>query len=102
MVVKIKLKHPGSLFGYHMKEPDAASRLLELLKAIKVWGTGYVIRKLSVLAIYRKHAPPGTSDYVYRQRILADIAGVQKLRNAMTKENRAKNLEIYRQKHAKA
>jgi len=55
--VKIQLHktHSLSMFGYHLKDANTERRREALRHAVNYWGATYVIRKLNVLAIYRKH-----------------------------------------------
>jgi hypothetical protein len=76
--VKIKLKRNCSLskYGYALNI-TGAKRHKALRAAISEFGTSYVIKKLNVLAIYRKNDPKKKSQYTV---LRSDIAYVQKIR----------------------
>jgi hypothetical protein len=103
MTVKIQLKHTGSLsrHGYHLKDPGAGTRRRALSKAIDEYGTAYVIHKLGVLATYRKNPGGNARKRTQRARALANVAWIQRKRDAMAPARRAANLAIYRRRRAK-
>jgi len=68
-----------------------------LKRAIKAYGSGYVIRKLVVLRTYRKGSPKLRRQY---KTLDMDVQFVQSFRDAMTASARKKDLEQYRL-HAK-
>lgn len=74
--VKIPLHatHSLSMFGYHLKDVDMQRRRTALENAVAYWGPTYVIRKLNVLAIYRKNR-----FIVQGRRARADMRYVQKV-----------------------
>jgi hypothetical protein len=86
--VKIRLRKTGSLsmFGYKLRTRSASIRQKALRLAVEHWGSAYVIRKLNVLAIYRKRKEPE-----HLQRALEDMAYVQRLRDRMSDQNRNAN-----------
>lgn len=94
MVVKIHLKKSGSLskYGYALAS-SITQRHRAIAAAVAEYGSAYVIKKLNVLAVYRKNNPKLSAHLkILRQ----DIAYVQKLRNAMSKATRLKNLATTR------
>ena len=103
MTVKITLTHPGSLgrFGYHLKDPSPARRRQALVQAVDAYGTAYVIRKLGVLATYRKNPGRNRRKKAQRARALSNVAWTQALRDAMSPTRRALNLQTYRTRHAR-
>ncbi len=95
-VVKIKLKKNCSLskYGYAL-DASAVKRHTALALAVREYGSSYVIKKLNVLAIYRKNNPKMKAQLeVIRQ----DIAHVQRRRNTMSQANRAQNLKTTSEK----
>ena len=72
--VKIELHktHSLSMFGYHLKNTNTQRRREALRNAVHYWGATYVIRKLNVLAIYRKH-----QQITMGKRAAADMKYVQ-------------------------
>jgi hypothetical protein len=73
--VKIPLHatHSLSMFGYQLKDANTSRRRKALDNAVAYWGSTYVIRKLNVLAIYRKN------QYITQgRRARADMHYVQK------------------------
>lgn len=103
MVVKIQLKHTGSLsrHGYHLKDPTATRRHRALMKAIDEYGTAYVIHKLGVLATYRKNPGRNARKRTQRTRAMANVAWTQAYRDAMSPARRATNLATYRVRRLK-
>ena len=96
--MQITLKKTCSLarFGYKLKEPKS-NRQLALRKAVRAYGSGYVIRKLVVLRTYRKASPKLQDQYL---KLNQDIRYVQIYRDAMSSSARKKDLQTYRN-HAK-
>lgn len=74
--VKIPLHatHSLSMFGYHLKDADTQRRRTAIENAVAYWGPTYVIRKLNVLAIYRKNR-----FIMQGRRARADMRYVQKV-----------------------
>ena len=91
--VKIPLKRTGSLamFGYALKEADSSKRQDALRGAVAMWGSSYVIKKLTVLGIYNKNRNPA-----YARRAAGDVSWVQLLRDGMAKTDRNANLKTTR------
>jgi hypothetical protein len=94
MVVKIPLKKSCSLskHGYALSA-STRQRHKALAAAIADYGSSYVIKKLNVLAIYRKNNPKLKDDV---KTLHQDIAYVQKVRDALSKTERAQNLILAR------
>lgn len=92
--VKIKLKRNCSLskHGYGLDKSES-KRHRALGGALAEFGTSYVIKKLNVLAIYRKNDPKKKTQF---DIVRKDIAYVQKLRQAMTPQTRNRNLQTTR------
>ena len=75
----------GRLMGYHIADPaDVRRHALQL--AMDIWGSAYVIKKLVVLATYRKARYPKDA-----ATIKLDYQWVQSRRNAMPAQNREAN-----------
>lgn len=74
--VKIPLHatHSLSMFGYHLKDANTTRRRTALDHAVSYWGATYIIRKLNVLAIYRKNR-----FITQGRRARADMRYVQKV-----------------------
>jgi hypothetical protein len=91
---RIHLKKTCSLsrFKYALKLPRGKRRLA-LKRAVKAYGSGYVIRKLVVLRTYRKGSPELRRQYC---ALDSDIRFVQTFRDAMTASARKKDLMQYR------
>jgi len=86
------MKKTGSLskYGYHLKEPRAATRRAALNNAMESYGSAYLIHKLSALATYRKRSSTaGGSARSQRAHALANIAYVQRRRNRLSASERA-------------
>ena len=73
----------GSLLGYHILSESAKDRRDALRRAVRLWGTTYVIKKLTVLGIYRKYSHPHQTE-----RIRSNVSWVQSLRDAMPPKER--------------
>lgn len=87
-MTKIPLKKTCSLsrFGYTLRTPTKKRHEI-LIRAIKAYGSQYVIHKLTVLRTYRKKSP---SSEAYKT-LDADIRFVQSFRNAMSNARRRQN-----------
>jgi hypothetical protein len=81
-----------SKHGYAL-DAGVAKRRRALKAAVAEYGSSYVIKKLNVLAIYRKNDPKMKSHFSTLQ---ADIAYVQRVRNGMSASKRTHNLETTR------
>lgn len=92
VIIKLKDTHSLSSLGYHMHNSDR-SRRIALGKAMALYGSSYVIKKLNVIRIYNKKTHPELANIA-----LQDILYVQRRRNAMTVAQREKNLAITRTK----
>jgi hypothetical protein len=86
--VKIPLRKTCSLsrFGYTLDTPSK-DREKMLIRAVKAYGSRYVIHKLTVLRTYRKKQPT-SAQY---KALDTDIRFVQSFRNAMSNIQRQKN-----------
>ena len=83
--VKIPLHatHSLSMFGYHLKDANTQRRRTALNHAVSYWGPTYVIRKLNVLAIYRKNR------YITQgRRARADMRYVQRIAQTTNTQRR--------------
>jgi hypothetical protein len=98
MAVVIKLKKNGSLskHGYGVSVCDT-KRHRSLKAAVKEYGSSYVIKKLGVLAIYRKNTPKLKKQF---ETLRDDMVFVQKLRNALSVKKRRANLAVTRHRLA--
>lgn len=96
--VKIPLERTGTLakHGYHLKDADASSRRQALCDAMREYGGGYVVRKLNVLAIYRKNARRGTAMWNQFRRAENDKTWLQRVRRGMSPAERRENVARYR------
>lgn len=66
------------MFGYSLKDTDTSRRRIALKHAVEYWGSTYVIKKLNVLAIYRKRrqitmGKRARADMKYVQKHLRDV-----------------------------
>ncbi len=98
MSVIIKLKRNCSLskHGYAL-DASEMKRHRALRAAVTEFGTSYVIKKLNVLAIYRKNDPKKK----FQLGVLCnDIAYIQKRRDAMTSQARNVNLQTTRNRRS--
>ena len=95
-VVRISLKdnHSLSRLGYHMRNSNR-SRHIALNKAIKAYGSSYVIKKLNVLRIYNGKRHPDLATIAHE-----DVMYVQNKRNSMSPVKRAENIQRTRLFHA--
>lgn len=96
--VVIPLEHSSTLAdcGYRLVEPKATVRHTALCKAMKAYGGGYVVRKLNVLAIYRKNAKRGTRTWVHGRRAENDKRWLRDVRRRLSPEARAEDVQRYR------
>ncbi|MFZ9526986.1 MAG: hypothetical protein ACO27L_03560 [Schleiferiaceae bacterium] len=94
--VKIELKKTCTLarFGYRLRSTKA-DRRKALVRAIKAYGSRYVIQKLVVLRTYRKAKRTPTDRRFYRA-LDADIRAVQAIRDGMTATARSRDLATSR------
>lgn len=94
--VKITLRKEGTLsrFGYRLVQANAALRREALRQAVAYWGSSYVIKKVTVLATYRKNGKNKIKTQYRRAR--DDIRYVQRYRDRMSNEERAHDLSITR------
>lgn len=89
-MTKIPLRKTCTLsrFGYSLDTPRK-DREKMLIRAVKSYGSRYVIHKLTVLRTYRKKDPTSAS----YKTLDSDIRFVQSFRNAMSDIQRQKNKE---------
>lgn len=92
--VIIPLEKTGSLskHGYRLIDGSASRRHAALNKAIEEFGTAYVIRKLSVLAVYRKNPGKNKRKALHGARAKENIKYVQKVRSHLSPQRRQENL----------
>lgn len=92
MKVTIKKTCSLSRFGYALDQ-SRQKREKALRKAVREYGSGYVIKKLVVLRTYRKDSLEFEKQY---NTLNSDIQYVQKFRDAMSDSARQKDLAQYR------
>ena len=94
--VRIELKKTCTLarFGYRLRATKA-ERKVALVRAIKSYGSRYVIKKLVVLRTYRK-AKETPTDRRFFRALDSDIRTVQAIRDGMSGKERARDLETSR------
>lgn len=68
-------------------DSDKDDRQKSLVRAVKAYGSQYVIHKLTVLRTYRKRDPTSA----HYRAVDADVAFVQRFRDAMSNAQRHKN-----------
>lgn len=93
MAATIPLKQTCSLarFKYSLSSP-AEARQRALRRAVKAYGSRYVIQKLNVLRTYRKGMDTPWKRRQYRQ-LDSDLRYVQRYRDAMSDTARADDLK---------
>lgn len=97
-MIRIRLSPTPTLakYGYHLVESDVRVRRAALKKAMREYGTGYLVRKINVLGIYRKGAKPGTRLWNQWRRAVRDKEWLQKQRAAMTPVELERDRQRYR------